>query len=41
MFGPAGVSRDRVVSISFHTQEPDEFQRVIRIQWLRVKLRRS
>jgi hypothetical protein len=41
MFGPAGVSRDRVVSISFHTQGADEFQRVIRIQWLRVKLRRA
>jgi hypothetical protein len=41
MFGPAGVSRDRVVSISFHTQGPGEFQRTIRIQWLRVKLRRA
>ena len=39
MFGPAGVSRDRVVSIAFHTQEPDEFGRVIRIRWSKVKLR--
>ena len=40
MFGPEGVSRDRVVSISFHTQSPDEFGRAIRIRWSRVKLRR-
>ncbi len=41
MFGPAGVSRDRVVSISFHTQSPNEFARVIRIRWSKVKLRHA
>jgi hypothetical protein len=40
MAGAGSFTRDRVVSISFHTPYPAEAGREIRIRWLRLKLRR-
>ena len=37
--GGGAFSSDRVVSISFSTQAPAEFDPTIRIQWSRIKLR--
>jgi len=37
--GGGAFSRDRVVSISFHTAIPAAFSPVIRIRWSRIKLR--
>ena len=37
--GAGGLSRDRVVSISFCTPAPSEFDPAIRIHWSRMKLR--
>jgi hypothetical protein len=39
MAGRGSFTKDRVVSISFHTYRPGDFRPAIRIRWSRVKLR--
>jgi len=39
MFQAGGVSSDRVVSLSFHSESPGELNPPIRIRWSRLKLR--